>query len=85
MTWQFIPFLIDLCHRPERRLGASCHTFQKAIQINRPVAARRLRLLAAALPAVTVYKFLAITVTGVLEAAPAPTRPRDHRTSTGAR
>jgi hypothetical protein len=38
------------------------------IQISRPVAARRLRLLAAALTAVTVYKFLAIAVAGTLEA-----------------
>jgi hypothetical protein len=37
------------------------------IQVNRPVAARRLRLLAAALTAVTVYKFLAIAVAGTLE------------------
>jgi hypothetical protein len=38
------------------------------IQMTRPVAARRLRLLAAALTAVTVYKFLAIAVAGTLEA-----------------
>src|SRR3954453_12768795 len=38
------------------------------IQIERPVAARRLRLLAAALTAVTVYKFLAIAVAVALEA-----------------
>jgi hypothetical protein len=38
------------------------------IQVNRPVAAHRLRLLAVALTAVTVYKFLAITVAVALEA-----------------
>ena len=37
------------------------------IQIKRPVAARTLRLLAAALTAVTMYKFLAIAVAVALE------------------
>jgi signal transduction histidine kinase len=37
------------------------------IQIDRPMAVRRLRLLAAALTAVTVYKFLAIAVAVALE------------------